>query len=183
MNLIQNIDNAILQYIQLNMRSSILDALMPLITSLGNKLTIWSLVGIALMVNKKYRRYGAMIICSLILCFIVGNLSLKPWIARIRPFEAKPLLTSLLIKPPSDFSFPSGHTMCSFAPATILYYMNKKTGIFAFCLGSIIGFSRLYLYVHYPSDVFCGAIIGVLLAIIIISTFNNVKNKNINVKN
>lgn len=181
MNMIQNIDNTILQYIQQHMKNPILDGIMPFVTSLGNKLTIWSVVALILLINKKYRTYGIMIICSLILCFIVGNLTLKPWVARIRPFDASPLINKLLIKPPSDFSFPSGHTMCSFAPATVLFYMNKRIGFYSFFLGSLIGFSRLYLYVHYPSDVFSGAIIGVLLGITTIIMFNNIKRKKYNI--
>ena len=179
MDIIQNMDNIILQFIQINMRSSSMDKLMPLITSLGNEAIIWILIGIAFVINKKYRKYGLMIAFSLILCFIVGNLSLKPLVARIRPFDAMPLLDGLLIRPPSDFSFPSGHAMCSFAPSVVIFYMNKRVGIFALILSSLIGFSRLYLYVHYPSDVFCGTVIGILLGITSIIIFNNIEKRNL----
>ena len=172
MNIIQKIDNSILQFIQINMRSSIMDKVMQLITSLGNGLTIWALIGVILVINKRYRKYGITIIFSLILCFIVGNLSLKPLVARIRPFNAIPLLDVLLIKPPTDFSFPSGHAMCSFASGAIIFYMNKRLGIFALVLSFLMGFSRLYLYVHYPSDVFCGLAIGILIGITTITIFN-----------
>lgn len=175
MNLIQNIDNYILQYIQNNMRTPIMDIIMPVITSIGNRFTIWMLVGLILVITKKYRRYGLMIILSLILCFIIGNLSLKPLIGRIRPFDVAPLLDALLIKPPTDFSFPSGHAMSSFASAVILFYMDKKVGSLALILSTLIGFSRLYLYVHYPSDVFCGMLIGILLGNIAIILFNNIE--------
>lgn len=181
MDIIQNMDNSILQFIQANMRSSIMDKIMPLITSLGNGLTIWMLIGVVFVINKKYRRYGIMIIFSLILCFIVGNLSLKPLVARVRPFNATPLLDALLIRPPTDFSFPSGHTMCSFAPGVVIFYMNKRIGIFALILSSFIGFSRLYLYVHYPSDVFCGMVIGILLGIASIIIFNNIEKRNVKI--
>jgi len=177
MNIIQKIDNSILQFIQINMRNSIMDKVMPLITSLGNGLTIWALIGVILIINKRYRKYGITIIFSLILCFIVGNLGLKPLVARTRPFNVTPLLNVLLIKPPTDFSFPSGHAMCSFASGTIIFYMNKRLGIFALVLSSLMGFSRLYLYVHYPSDVFCGMMIGILIGIISIIIFRNVKIK------
>lgn len=181
MDIIQNIDNHILQFIQINMRSSIMDKVMPLITSLGNGLTIWMLIGAIFVINKKYRRYGIMIIFSLILCFIVGNLSLKPLVARVRPFDVTPLLDGLLIRSPTDFSFPSGHTMCSFAPGVVIFYMNKRIGTFALILSSLIGFSRLYLYVHYPSDVFCGMIIGILLGIASIIIFNNIEKRNLKI--
>lgn len=174
---IQNMDNTILQFIQINMNNSIMDKIMPLITGLGNGLTIWLLIGVILVINKKYRRYGIMIIISLTLCFIVGNLSLKPLVARVRPFDISPLLDGLLIIAPSDFSFPSGHTMCSFTTSIIIFYMNKKIGAFALIVSSLIGFSRLYLYVHYPSDVLCGMIIGIFIGVISIIIFNNIENK------
>lgn len=175
MNLIQNIDNYILQYIQNNMRTPIMDIIMPLITSIGNGLTIWMLIGAIFVITKKYRKYGFMIILSLILSFIVGNLSLKPLIGRIRPFDVVPLLDTLLIKPPTDFSFPSGHTMSAFASAVVLFYMDKKVGTLALILSTLIGFSRLYLYVHYPSDVFCGMLIGILLGNVSIILFYNIE--------
>jgi undecaprenyl-diphosphatase len=183
MNTIQKTDNIILQFIQTHMRNSILDKIMPAITILGSGLTIWMLVAFVLVINKKYRMYGVMIVCSLILCFIVGNLSLKPLVARARPFNAVPLLSTLLIKPPTDYSFPSGHTMCSFAPAIILFYMNKRIGICALILSTLIGFSRLYLYVHYPSDVLAGMIIGLLLGSTTIIIFKNLKKKNLKIFN
>lgn len=175
MNIIQNLDNGILQFIQINMRSSIMDKVMPLITDLGNGAIIWILIGIIFLINKKYRSYGLMIIVALMLCFIIGNLSIKPLVARVRPFNATPLLDGLLIKPPTDFSFPSGHTMCSFAAGVVIFYMNRRIGIFALIISSLIGFSRLYLYVHYPSDVFWGMIIGILLGSLSIIIINKIK--------
>ena len=78
MNIIEKIDNSILQFIQINARSTIMDNIMLFLTSLGNGLTIWMFIGVIFVIRKKYRKYGIMIIFSLILCFIVGNLSLKP---------------------------------------------------------------------------------------------------------
>lgn len=180
MSVIQNFDNVLLQQIQMNMRMPIIDQIMIFITILGDKGTIWILIGAIFAISKKYRRYGVMIIFSLILCLIIGNLSLKPLIARARPFDVVPMLDALLIKPPTDFSFPSGHTMSSFATSTVLFYMNKRIGIFALILSSLIGFSRLYLYVHYPSDVFCGMIFGLLLGNVAIITFNKIEKLTLN---
>ena len=94
---------------------------------------------------------------------------MKPLIARERPYNFNEAIT-LLIDAPIDYSFPSGHTMTSFAAATILYYMNEKLGVAAYALASTIAFSRLYLYVHYPSDVFSGMIIGIILSYASIKT-------------
>lgn len=177
MYMIQNLDNSILQFIQINMRSSIGDKVMTSLTYLGSGGAIWIIIGLAILISKRNRKYGFMIMTVLILCFVIGNLSLKNLVGRTRPFDVIPLLGGLLITPPTDFSFPSGHTMCSFAASTVIFYMNKRIGIFALILGSFIGFSRLYLYVHYPSDVFGGMIIGILIGILTILIFKKMEKR------
>ena len=178
MNAIQNLDNSILQFIQSNFRNQPLDSIMPVITSFGNGGFIWILICVVLLFSKKYRKYGFIMAITLILCAVVGNLGLKPLVARTRPFDAKPLIDGLLIKAPRDYSFPSGHTMVSFSCAAVLYYMNKRYGIVALIFGSMIAFSRLYLYVHYPSDVFAGMVIGILLAYISIKICFMIEKRN-----
>ena len=170
MNFILNIDNSILQFIQNNMRNDVLDRIMPIITSLGNAGFIWIFICVVMICSKKYRPYGFMMGIALIFCAVVGNITLKPIVARIRPFDANPLIDGLLINAPKDFSFPSGHTMVSFSCACVLLYMDRKMGIAALILSSAIAFSRLYLYVHYPSDVFSGMIIGIILSYASIKT-------------
>lgn len=162
LNAIQKLDVYILNYIQSNIRNSLLDDIMPFITSLGNLSFIWIISGLILFSVKKYRKYGCMMFLSLILCALIGNITLKPLVARVRPFDAYPLIDGLLIKAPYDYSFPSGHTMCSFASSAVLLYFNKKIGALALILSILIAFSRLYLYVHYPSDVLAGIIIGIV---------------------
>lgn len=177
LNVIQNIDICILNYIQEYIRNPFFDKFMPLITSLGNLSFIWIAIGIVLLSIKKYRKYGCMIFLSLILSALIGNLTLKPIVARIRPFDVYPLIDGLLIKAPHDYSFPSGHTMCSFAPAVVLLYFNRKIGIGALVMSILITFSRLYLYVHYPSDVFAGMVIGIINGIIGIFVIEKVYQK------
>lgn len=178
MNLIQNFDNSILQFIQSNIRNDMLDSIMPIITSLGNAGFIWILICAALLFCTRYRKYGYIMLIALILCILVGNLGIKLLVARTRPFDANPLIGGLLIKAPGDYSFPSGHTMVSFSSSVVLYYMNKKAGISAFILSAVIGFSRLYLYVHYPSDVFAGMVIGMLLAYISMKIYFMIEKRN-----
>ena len=72
---------------------------------------------------------------------------------------------------PNSYSFPSGHSSSSFAAATALFIMNKKTGVCAYVLAFLIAFSRLYNYVHFPSDVICGIILGILSALLIYFIF------------
>lgn len=177
MHVIQNLDNSILQFIQMNMRSPIGDKIMIGFTSLGNGITIWAIIGLVLIISKKYRKHGVMIISALILCYLIGNLSIKPLVARTRPFNTMPLLGEMLIKLPTDFSFPSGHAMCSFASSIVIFNINKKIGIVTLILSTLIGFSRLYLYVHYPSDVFGGMIIGIFVGIITIAIFKEMMFK------
>lgn len=167
MNIIQSIDTEILIFIHDNLTSPLMDGFMTKITSIGNAGCIWIVIALILLLSNKYRKYGVMLLGSLLLCFLIGNLGMKPLIARERPYNFNEAIT-LLIDAPTDYSFPSGHTMTSFAAATVLYYMNKKLGVAAYALASTIAFSRLYLYFHYPSDVTIGLIVGILISNIVI---------------
>lgn len=175
MDFIKNIDFSILNFIQNNCRNVYMDTFMPIITMLGNSGALWIGIAIIILINKKYRKYGYMLVVALILTLIIGNLTLKPLVGRLRPFDVIPLINGLLINNPLDFSFPSGHTMCSFASSIVMLKLNKNLGIFCIILSSIIGFSRLYLYVHYPSDVLVGMIIGVLVGSATVRLFKNMK--------
>ena len=98
---------------------------------------------------------------ALLLGFLTGNLLLKNCIARTRPFLWDPTI-SLLIEKPSDYSFPSGHTLASFECAVAIFRYHRKWGIAALVFAVLIAFSRLYLQVHYPTDVLGGAMLGTL---------------------
>ncbi|MDU1912115.1 phosphatase PAP2 family protein [Fusobacterium sp.] len=169
--LFESTDVYILFFIQNHFKNSFLDKVMPLITKLGSLGIFWITLACFLILIKKYRRIGITIFISIFLCALIGNIILKPLIKRIRPFDLV-YFTQLLISAPKDFSFPSGHTMASFASATIIISQNKKWGIYAFILAFLIGFSRLYLFVHFPSDVIIGAIIGSILGIFSIKLYN-----------
>lgn len=139
---------------------------MKLITILGDAGIVWLLIALILILKIKTRKCGILIIIALILGLIVGNILLKNIIARPRPFSVDKTI-NLLIQMPTDYSFPSGHTMASFEAAVIIFLHNKKWGIPVLILALLIGFSRMYLFVHYPSDVVFGAILGSLIAIIV----------------
>lgn len=117
---------AILDHIAL-WRNQLLDALMPMISALGNAGIIWIIIAILMVLSKRYRRGGWLLTTALVLCLVVGNLTLKPLIARVRPFDVNTLVT-LLIAPPTDFSFPSGHSMASFAAAMTLMHTDRRLG-------------------------------------------------------
>jgi len=172
---IQQIDFTILDFIQNNFRFQILDKTMPYISLIGNAGAVWILITILLLSSKKNRFAGLVMALALISCVLIGNVTLKHLVARIRPFNIHNEIV-LLIPHPTDFSFPSGHTMSSFAATTVLLLYNKKWGIWATILAILIAFSRLYLYVHYPSDILAGLIIGILIAIASTKLLNNYKN-------
>jgi len=171
MNIIRNFDNTLMESIRTHTKCRFLDFIMPFITKLGSAGMIWIVVAIAFLNSGKYRTYGFILITSLLLCFLVGNLTLKPLFERTRPCDMNTVIR-LLIARPTDFSFPSGHTMSSFAAACVIFQANENMGIAAFVLASLIAFSRLYLYVHYPSDILAGIIIGILISVVVIWFFN-----------
>jgi undecaprenyl-diphosphatase len=160
---IQQLDFTILNFIHSNMHSALLDKIMPVITFLGNGGAIWIIIALGLTITRKYRVTGIMMICALVLCLLVGNLAIKPLVARSRPCWVNTSV-QILIPNPQDFSFPSGHTLSSFAAATVLFLRNRRWGLWSLLLAALIAFSRLYLYVHYPSDVITGLALGIVIA-------------------
>lgn len=174
----------ILLFIQEHMKSSVLDFIIPIISFLSNAGWIWILTAIVLCSIKKYRNYGYALSIGLILCMLLGNLTLKPLIGRSRPYDVYNNF-DLIINKLHDFSFPSGHTYSAFCGATILLHVNKKIGYAALILAVLTAFSRLYLFVHYPTDVLAGAVMGISLALLsiylvkLLRHYNNNKLKNI----
>lgn len=184
--LLMGIDFGILDFIQTNLRCGILDVAMPLVTKLGDGGIFWICCALILLAVPKTREIGVIMAVSLVLEAFCCNVILKPLVARIRPYEVNTGV-QLLIPPPGDFSFPSGHTSASFASAAALFFGRSRFGIPAFVLAVFIAFSRLYLYVHYPTDVLAGALIGIISALvgnIIVKafekkrTFTKIKEKN-----
>lgn len=163
MQFIQSIDMWILMFIQNHFTSPLVDGFMVTVTSIGNAGCIWIAIGLILLLSRKYKKYGIMLFVTLAICALIVNLGIKPMVARPRPYTFNDSIR-LLIDEPLDYSFPSGHTAAAFASSVIIYYMNKKLGIISYILAATIAFSRLYLFVHFPSDVLAGLIIGVVIA-------------------
>lgn len=156
--LIEKIDFGILDFIRHNMSCDLLDFLMPKITMLGELGIIWIILSLILIINKKYRKYGILMLVGMTAGVIIGNLILKNIVTRFRPCWIENI--PLLISNPSDYSFPSGHTLSSVIGAFMLTAANRKFGYFAIPLAALIAFSRLYLYVHFPTDVLASVILG-----------------------
>ena len=164
----ENFDLPILDWIAQHLWCPFLDAVMPVVTKLGNGGIFWIAVSVVLMLIPKYRKAGFSMGAALLMGLLLCNLTLKPLVARIRPYDYQlehfNKVIPLLISAPHDFSFPSGHTIASFEAATALLLHNKKLGIPAMVLVALVAFSRLYLYVHYPTDVIASILLGVGLA-------------------
>lgn len=165
MDFIKNLDSNTFDFIQQHVSNSFLDKAFPIITNLGEGGAIWIVISLALLLSKKYRKVGILTLAALLINYLIGDILLKNIIERPRPFISIEGI-ELLIKPPSSFSFPSGHTSSAFAAATILsLYIRKYSPIFII-LALILGFSRIYLYVHYLSDVVAGMCLGIVVAMI-----------------
>lgn len=163
-----NFDLPILDWIAENLWNPVLDAVMPVVTKLGDAGIFWIACAVVMLIIPKTRKTGCAMGLALIMGLLLCNVTLKPLVARIRPYDFQleefQRTIPLLIEAEHDFSFPSGHTIASFEASVALLLGNKKLGIPAVILASVIAFSRLYLYVHYPTDVLASVILGVGLA-------------------
>lgn len=165
MSAITDIDFKILDFIQEYFSCRFLDFLMPKLTFLGNGGLIWIISAVIMLFFAKYRKMGISIGVGLLEGVIIGNVLIKNLVARERPCWINETV-QMLISIPKDYSFPSGHTLSSFITATIIIHFNRRMGIAAYVLASIIAFSRLYLYVHFPTDVLAGILIGITIGIV-----------------
>ena len=150
---------AILDWIQAHLRCGFLDAVLPAISRTANHGELWIILAVILLLIRGQRKYGASVACGLILDLVSCHIILKPLIGRIRPFAVNGLV-ELLIAAPTDASFPSGHTAASFAAVFALKTAGSPLWKPALAVALVIAFSRLYLYVHWPSDVLGGALLG-----------------------
>ena len=162
-------DLPVLDWIQANMKSGFMDTVMPIITVFGDAGIFWMVISALLLIFPRTRKTGLGMAIAMMIGLIVCNITLKPLLARTRPYDLQAELgitIQLLGERMHDFSFPSGHTIASFEAAVVLLKNSKKMGIPAMILAVLIAFSRLYLYVHYPTDVFASIILGTLFALI-----------------
>lgn len=161
LDIVRSIDYDILYEISANWRGGASDSIWKFFSLIGNAGAVWIALGVGLLLSRKTRRAGIAILAALLIGLLVGNVWLKEWIMRPRPFVTHPELTALL-QPGDQWSFPSGHTLSSFAAATALWFFHRKSGAAAYVLAALIGFSRLYVCVHYPTDVLAGLLLGIL---------------------
>ena len=163
-------DLPILDWIQETMQCAFLDKTMPIVTLFGDGGVFWIGIAVLLLFFAKYRKTGFSMGMALVLGLVVCNITLKPLVARIRPYDFQlqefGREITLLISAQHDFSFPSGHTIASFEACTVLLLHDKRMGIPATVLAILIAFSRLYLYVHYPTDVLVSLVLGIAFGLL-----------------
>ena len=156
-------------------RSELLDDIMLAITTLGDVGILWIVTAILLLAVpaigkedathlKMRRMMGICMLVAMVLNLICGNLILKNLVQRPRPSWVDTSVVPLIT--PKDYSFPSGHTSASFAAACSIFLYHKKLGIAAFTVAGLIAFSRMYLFVHYPTDILGGMLLGIVCAFI-----------------
>lgn len=145
------------------LHTPLIDGLMVFITSLGDHGWFWLLMGVLLFSFPRTRLLGGCMLISIAAGFLLGNVLLKNIAARQRPCWLDPSV-KLLVRVPGDFSFPSGHSLVSFEGAVCIFLFNRKWGIPALMLAVLIAFSRLYLFVHFPTDVLAGIVMGTAIA-------------------
>lgn len=146
-----------------------LDYLMKFVSFTGNGGVIWIIAGVVMLFFNKTRKCGVSVLLSLIFCLLIGNVLLKNIFMRQRPCWIDKSVP-LLINVPKDYSFPSGHTLSSFASGISIFRFNKKIGVFALIYASLIAFSRLYLFVHFPTDVIGAIILGIINSYLALKT-------------
>ncbi len=174
----------ILDFIQNNLTVDVLDPVFKAITYSGNHGYIYILIAVLLLISKKTRKIGIYCLVSLIIGWFICNFTLKPLVARIRPYEYRDIV--LKIMEPTDFSFPSGHTTAGFAVSLVLLKQKftcfgKKVYLYVLIYASLMAYSRMYFYVHFPSDILAGVIAGYIASvssIYIVDQFNKWFSKN-----
>ena len=144
-----------------------------LVGSLGE---MWLVVGVILLMIPKTRKCGTAVLISYFVSFVIGNEWLKDLIARPRPCAVDNTV-AMIVKKPSSFSCPSVHTYLAFASAMSIFYYYKKAGSLTFIFAALVGFSRMYFFVHYPSDVLFGAVLGIVTAYVVCTALDKIGKK------
>lgn len=144
-------------------RTDLMDSFMPAVTRLSDHGEVWMLIVLVLLCIPKTRRIGLAAGISLLAGYLIGNLFLKNLFERQRPCWIDPSV-QLLVESPKDYSFPSGHTLASFTTALAVFFFDRRLGLPMLVLAAVIAYSRLYLFVHFPTDILGGLLLALLIS-------------------
>ena len=177
MEAILNFDLSVLNWIQENLRCGFLDSFAVILSYVTTSGIIWIVAGIIMLFFRKTRAAGIILIAALAAVFLFGDVLLKHIVNRPRPFTVNTDI-DLLLKAPSGASFPSTHSGLAAAATTVLLAKKRVFGFIALALTVCIAFSRLYLYFHFPTDVLCGLLLGVLCGLLMLWIAKKTKLEN-----
>ncbi|MDD6661602.1 MAG: phosphatase PAP2 family protein [Lachnospiraceae bacterium] len=151
-----------------SIHNPVLDRVMVTVfnTLVGSMGQLWIVVGLVLLIIPKTRKCGAAVLLSFAVSFLIGNEFLKDMIARPRPCAVDSTIP-LIVKKSTSFSCPSVHTYLAFSSAMAIFHYHKKAGIGVFVFAAMVGFSRMYFFVHYPTDVLFGVVLGIATAFVV----------------
>ena len=161
------LEGPVLLWIQEVVRSDMLTPFVTVLTHLGDSGFIWIVLTVLALMIARTRTTGVLMACSLLLNTLCNNVLLKNMVARTRPYEVVPGLVRV-IEAQTDYSFPSGHTGCAFAAAVVVFIRcPRRVGVPVLLFAVLISLSRLYVGVHFPTDVLGGALIGTAAALLV----------------
>lgn len=161
----QGIDDRLIHKVQ-TLRTGLLDRIMILITKSGNGGMVWIFVALYLYIVKKLHAQAVVLLCVIAVCAFVANFIIKGIFTKDRPCDLDETV-NLLIRRPMGSSLPSGHTASSFASVVVIFHIDPLWGAAALIWALLIAFSRIYLYVHFPSDVLFGMITGTIIGTVV----------------
>jgi undecaprenyl-diphosphatase len=166
MNILIKIDHAIFHFINDSIANPILNLIMPIVTNENNIIVPLILIcfWLLMFLGKRGKIAAILLLLTVILADVIAAQIIKPWIGRIRPSRAMLDNINLLVSKGGKYGFVSNHAANTMAAATIIGYFYKKWKYFAIIISIIVGFSRIYIGVHYPFDVFGGWLFGYTLA-------------------
>ncbi len=172
---VTDIDFAILDAIG-RIHNEVLTFILKIFTTAADNGYLWIGVCLLLIIIPRTRKTGLYAAAALAFVFILNDIVIKNLVTRDRPFIQRGGV-ELLIKPPGGYSFPSGHSAASFATATAIFIKSRRLGILCLIAAFIIAFSRLYFFVHFPTDVLVGSLLGAVGAIAVCAVIDKLISK------
>jgi len=177
MDFLINLDHKLFYFINDTISNPLLDWIMPIITNENNAaiplIIFW--LWLLLFNGKRGKIAAILILITIILTDVIAAQIIKPYFGRLRPSRAMTDSINLLVSRGGKYGFVSNHAANTMAGAAIILYFYRKWGYFAIAVSIIVGFSRVYVGVHYPFDVLGGWIFGFTIAWIVISIWIFIK--------